>query len=555
MSDTGKTILWIVVAIVVVAVVIWLFASARRSREADARRFEAGELRAQVEDRLPQVQSYSDRASVTEQIASEARAEADKKAAAARRLEEQAAEYRTSAEAARSEQETLARRADLIDPDVRTDAEGYPLDEEGRRPAGEEPSRPAGEEPSRPAGEPLGGGASAPGRAGALGGAAAAGGAVVGARAFGHEDDDEEDLADAENPFASEAAAAEASVSTEPTESASTAAPDEAPVSTQPTEAKEPMEPAALSEETGFAERDEPSEPPAAGEPSAAGGFATAGGSSGEGAEGMLGTSRPESEAPTEEAGAVAAQAEDRRDAAVDDEQASLEANPSEVVSDAVPALADRDEHVAAGGTPPGDPGDHRGQPWATTPGTRGLDEDIQEEEAEQPSGLDADMSPTGHTGEPAGTEGSTSEGGEPSRRPDDDNTAQPAASAARPAPAPASESAVESAPEPAPEPAREPAPEPAEVSVPEEPTAEPGAEPGGRRISTFDEVTDGGYGIGSAAPIADGAQPLGHAVKGTREGTTFMAPADQGYDDVDPDVWFYNEEAARRAGFRREGE
>jgi GNAT superfamily N-acetyltransferase len=52
-----------------------------------------------------------------------------------------------------------------------------------------------------------------------------------------------------------------------------------------------------------------------------------------------------------------------------------------------------------------------------------------------------------------------------------------------------------------------------------------------------------------------DGAQPLGHAVKGRRDGTTFVGPDDAGYDDVEPDVWFYNEEAARRAGFRRDGE
>ena len=62
-------------------------------------------------------------------------------------------------------------------------------------------------------------------------------------------------------------------------------------------------------------------------------------------------------------------------------------------------------------------------------------------------------------------------------------------------------------------------------------------------------------FGLGSAAPIADGAQPLGHAVKGRRDGRTFVGPDDAGYDDVEPDVWFYNEEAARRAGFHREGE
>ena len=36
----------------------------------------------------------------------------------------------------------------------------------------------------------------------------------------------------------------------------------------------------------------------------------------------------------------------------------------------------------------------------------------------------------------------------------------------------------------------------------------------GGRRTSSLDEIRDGGYGVGSAAPIEDGAIPLGHRVK-----------------------------------------
>ena len=72
MSDTAKTILWIVVALVVIAVIIWLFSSARRRKQVDSRRFEASELRAQVEVRLPQVQNYEDRASVSGQLATEA---------------------------------------------------------------------------------------------------------------------------------------------------------------------------------------------------------------------------------------------------------------------------------------------------------------------------------------------------------------------------------------------------------------------------------------------------------------------------------------------------
>ena len=57
---------------------------------------------------------------------------------------------------------------------------------------------------------------------------------------------------------------------------------------------------------------------------------------------------------------------------------------------------------------------------------------------------------------------------------------------------------------------------------------------------------------MGSASPLDDGAQPLGHAIKGLRESSTFVGPGDPGYDDAEPDVWFFNEEAARRAGFNR---
>ncbi len=72
-----------------------------------------------------------------------------------------------------------------------------------------------------------------------------------------------------------------------------------------------------------------------------------------------------------------------------------------------------------------------------------------------------------------------------------------------------------------------------------------------GRRISAFEEIRDGGFGVGSAALLDDGAQPLDHPVKGYRD-MTFRAPGDNGYDSAEPDVWFYDEGAAERSGFRR---
>ncbi len=72
------------------------------------------------------------------------------------------------------------------------------------------------------------------------------------------------------------------------------------------------------------------------------------------------------------------------------------------------------------------------------------------------------------------------------------------------------------------------------------------------RRVSEFHEIRDGGFGVGSAAPLEDGAQPMDHPVAGYRDTMTFRTPDDAGYADADPDVWFYDEGAAERSGFRR---
>lgn len=72
----------------------------------------------------------------------------------------------------------------------------------------------------------------------------------------------------------------------------------------------------------------------------------------------------------------------------------------------------------------------------------------------------------------------------------------------------------------------------------------------GGRRTSSLDEVRDGGYSVGSAAPIEDGAMPLGHPVKAWNDTKTYKAQGHPGYDDAEPEVWFTDERAAQRAGF-----
>ena len=73
-----------------------------------------------------------------------------------------------------------------------------------------------------------------------------------------------------------------------------------------------------------------------------------------------------------------------------------------------------------------------------------------------------------------------------------------------------------------------------------------------GRRVSGFDELRDGGFGVGSAAPLDDGAQPLDHPVAAYRDTMTYRLPGDTGYESAEPHVWFYDEGAAERNGFRR---
>ena len=89
------------------------------------------------------------------------------------------------------------------------------------------------------------------------------------------------------------------------------------------------------------------------------------------------------------------------------------------------------------------------------------------------------------------------------------------------------------------------------EPTVAETTVEKPAVEHTGRRISGFLELRDGGFGVGSAAPIEDGAQPLDHPVQAYRDTMTFRAPGDPGYDSAEPDVWFYDAGAAERSGFR----
>lgn len=70
------------------------------------------------------------------------------------------------------------------------------------------------------------------------------------------------------------------------------------------------------------------------------------------------------------------------------------------------------------------------------------------------------------------------------------------------------------------------------------------------RDVSGLDEVSDGGFGVGSAAPLPDGAMPLGHPVKGFVDTMTYLVPEHAAYSGAVADVWFTDADVAEWAGF-----
>lgn len=71
-----------------------------------------------------------------------------------------------------------------------------------------------------------------------------------------------------------------------------------------------------------------------------------------------------------------------------------------------------------------------------------------------------------------------------------------------------------------------------------------------GREVSTLEEVADGGFGMGSAAPLPDGAMPLGHPVKADVATMTYRLPDSPGYAEARAAVWFTDPDIAEWAGF-----
>lgn len=124
--DTS-TIIWIIVAVVVVLLLLGLFASIAGRKRKEWRREQAEGIRSEAAGKTGAVQDAQLKAQAAEADAQRRRAEAE-------RAEASAAEARQGAEVERAEYEDKVRTADRLDPDVdhkASDYEPQPLGEPG----------------------------------------------------------------------------------------------------------------------------------------------------------------------------------------------------------------------------------------------------------------------------------------------------------------------------------------------------------------------------------------------------------------------------------------
>jgi len=113
-----STIIWIVVAVLVVLAVIAVAVRMSGSRKQDRQRSKAGDIRQQAASEESTVRQHEAEAAEQDALARQARAEADRKAAEAEKLQLGAEERGEQATAKRTEHSDRLRSADEVDPDV-----------------------------------------------------------------------------------------------------------------------------------------------------------------------------------------------------------------------------------------------------------------------------------------------------------------------------------------------------------------------------------------------------------------------------------------------------
>ncbi|GGL37203.1 hypothetical protein H9L10_15295 [Phycicoccus endophyticus] len=480
--------LLLLLLVVVVAVLLVWLLVRRSSARRDEARAQAEGLRAEAEGLAPAVAGQEAFAEQAEERADVARAEAD-------RLAAEAAEHRESAESTRTDYDAMLARADAVDPDVRASAD---LTEE-RRPQTRAEARRLREEAERSswAGRPA---VPLPGAASAV---AAGAGAAEGLARREEPSAEPSDVL-TEDPSARIAAAAD--YRDDPGEDA----------------VADPGEQAAPDPDEVWSAAEAGTEP-----------------ASGDEAE-RVSSAATDAQEPTGEWGGPREPAEESEQVEdMSEHHAEEDRTPAEQAEQVPAEQADPPEGPEVAEDPgsaafaePEPPGDEEPAPqeeperdWAADEGeiladtSDRADRLAQEREDMQREALDAGMD-TGSLPEPPPADEPTSTGDEPTA---DEPTA--------------------TGDEPEEDPTEDEAPSPDDDEAPAA---------AGRRVSDFREIRDGGYGVGSAAPIEDGAQPMDHPVQAYRDTMTFRLPEDPGYDSTEPDVWFYDAGAAERSGFHR---
>ncbi len=74
----------------------------------------------------------------------------------------------------------------------------------------------------------------------------------------------------------------------------------------------------------------------------------------------------------------------------------------------------------------------------------------------------------------------------------------------------------------------------------------------GGADAAKFTDVPPGPYGVGSAKPGVGGSGPEGWTIKGNEDSMLYHTPDSPSYQQTIAEVWFNDEDVARRAGFTR---
>lgn len=132
MNDSNM-IWWIVGGLILLALIVFVTIRASAGKHAEAQREEAAAIRDDARDEERRVRERQARADLTDAEHRKAQAEADEAAARAEQIRVEHERNEDAYVEARDAHAAKMREADALDPEVRTDKEGFRVDEAGHR--------------------------------------------------------------------------------------------------------------------------------------------------------------------------------------------------------------------------------------------------------------------------------------------------------------------------------------------------------------------------------------------------------------------------------------